>query len=278
MRISDAEYAPTAPGLRSIADQCEPVEGNEQTVQSTTPTITFEDINFAYGAGLPNAISGVSFEIEAGQQVAVVGRSGSGKSTLLKLMRGALVPDSGRVLIDGSELADVDSNKRNRIFGAALQNAKLFTGTIRENIGFNTDEDQVERIKEAARQVNAHQFIEALPFGYETTVGANGRSLPAGRVQRICLARSVFHAPSVVVWDEATAAMDIDSERRLYNRIEAWPTDRTSIIATRRLRNIQNADIILVMSEGAIVEQGTHPELIDTRGLYYYLCCQHAME
>lgn len=242
-----------------------------------SPTIVLENVDYSYETALPNTLTGISLRIKPGQNVAIVGRSGSGKSSLLRLVRGAVVPTSGRVLFDGVDCHEIDSYQLHRTFGIALQHDSLLAGSIRENIALFDSAASLDRIKDAALRVGAHEFIESLPLGYETPVGAIGYPLPVEQVQRICLARSILHEPPVLVWDEATAAMDLDSERRLFSKLEPWLADRTLIMATRRLHTVQNADLIVVLSHGSIVEQGTHPQLIEARGLYYYLCCQHAM-
>ena len=249
----------------------------DQGASTSHPTITLEGVEFAYEAVSLNSVSGISLAVKPGQKVAVVGRSGSGKSTLLKLLRGAVRPDSGRTLLGGIDIGEVDQSKLRQTFGVALQHADLLSSTIRENLALFDPAASLDRIRDAALRVGAHEFIESLPLGYETPVGASGYPLPVEQVQRICLARSILHDPPVLVWDEATAAMDLDSERRLFNKLEPWLADRTLIMATRRLHTVQNADLIVVMSHGSIVEQGTHPQLIEARGLYYYLCCQHVM-
>jgi ATP-binding cassette subfamily B protein len=262
------------PELVSETETESQADATQQDIER--PSLLLENVEHSYGAGSAFALNGISLRIKPGQKVAVVGRSGSGKSTLLKLIRGAITARSGRVLIDGQDIGSVSRSKRHRKFGVANQNDSLICGTIGDNIALFDPQASLDRIKDAALRVNAHEFIESLPLGYQTQVGALGDPLSVSRVQRICLARSVLHAPPIIVWDEATASLDLDTERRLFNKLDPWMADRTFVFATRRLHSIQNADLIIVMSEGSIVEQGTHPDLIEARGLYYYLCCQHA--
>jgi ABC-type bacteriocin/lantibiotic exporter with double-glycine peptidase domain/CRP-like cAMP-binding protein len=274
-QLWDVDVIPNTVSEREIQDHLS--ESSDTNQSLAAPSIVLENVDFSYASDLPNAVSGISLKIEPGQKVAVVGRSGSGKSSLLRLIRTAVLPNSGRVLIDGVDSREIDHRQLQPTFGVALQDSSLLSGTIRENIALFDSAANLDQIKDAALLSNAHEFIESLPLGYETEVGANGNPLSTSRTQRICLARSILHNPQVLVWDEATANLDLDTERRLNNKLSPWLRDRTVVHATRRLHSIQNADLILVMSEGTIVEQGTHPELIESRGLYYYLCCQHAI-
>ncbi|MEX2285570.1 MAG: peptidase domain-containing ABC transporter [Planctomycetaceae bacterium] len=237
--------------------------------------VRFENVFFNYGSkGSRNVLRGVSFEARPGQRIAIVGRSGSGKSTLARLLLGLYRPTEGRVIIDGWDLTRIDLESYRRQLGFVLQENLLFSGTVRENIALGTEKPDLQSVQEAATLAGAHEFISAMPLGYESVVGELGLTLSGGQRQRINIARALFRKPRILILDEATSALDSFSEREIQKNLEAILSDRTAFIIAHKIATVRDADQILVLHDGAIVEQGTHDELIARRGTYYYLAAQ----
>ncbi len=234
-------------------------------------TIRFEEVSFRFGATGPLQLSNINLEIPAGSFVGIVGQSGSGKSTLTKLIQRLYDPLSGRVQIDNYDIGKVELYSLRRQIGTVLQDTLLFNGTVQENISLTNPEATAEEIVEAARIAAAHDFIMDLPNGYNTQVGERGAGLSGGQRQRIAIARTVLQRPRLLILDEATSALDYDSERQVCNNLAEAFHDRTVLFITHRLNTIKRADIILMMDKGAIVEQGTHAELMAMRGRYFAL-------
>jgi ABC-type multidrug transport system fused ATPase/permease subunit len=212
--------------------------------------------------------------VPAGTTVAIVGRSGSGKTTLIKCLAGLLEPTEGSILYDGHELRTLDYRTLRRQIGFVLQENHLFDDTIARNIAFGEQEPDPERVRTAARLAAAHAFIERLPLGYETRIGESGLKLSGGQQQRIAIARAVYHRPPVLLFDEATSSLDSESERAVKENVDELLEGRTSFVIAHRLSTIRDADLIVVLERGRLVEQGTHDELMARRGLYYYLLSQ----
>ncbi|HET6249849.1 MAG TPA: peptidase domain-containing ABC transporter [Tepidisphaeraceae bacterium] len=237
--------------------------------------IHFEAVTFRYSPSQEKpALAGFSVNIAAGQTIAVVGRSGSGKSTLAKLILGFYAPSQGRVSIDGHDLRTMSLNVLRRCIGVVQQEVFLFSGTVRENIATGDADIPFEQVIQAAKSAGAHEFISALGLGYDTKVGERGMSLSGGQRQRIALARALLHDPAVLVLDEATSALDTESERAIQRNLEAVTKKRTTIVIAHRLSTVRNADRILVLDNGTLVEQGTHEELVARGGLYQTLTGQ----
>jgi len=209
--------------------------------------------------------------MKAGEQVAVVGLSGSGKTTLAKLMVGFYPPSEGRILVDGYDLAQIDLEYYRTRVGYVMQNNLLFSGSIAENIAMGDENPDQRRIAEVARLADAHRFISNLPLGYEQVVGERGVGLSGGQIQRICIARALYHDPQLLILDEATSALDTQSESNILQNMQDVFQGRTSIVIAHRLSTILNADRILVLYEGDIAEMGTHQELVERKGMYYQL-------
>jgi len=203
-----------------------------------------------------------------------VGRSGSGKTTLARCMAGLLEPTAGTVLYDGLDLRTLNYRDLRRRIGFVLQENHLFADTIARNIAFGEDEPDMERVVWAAGVANARDFVERLPLAYETRVGETGIALSGGQRQRIAIARALYRRPPVLILDEATSALDSESERLVQENMEALLEGRTSVVIAHRLSTIRNADLILVLEKGRLVEKGTHAELLERQGLYYYLASQ----
>jgi subfamily B ATP-binding cassette protein HlyB/CyaB len=230
--------------------------------------LTFEHVGFRYRADGPEILHDVSLEIKAGQTVGVVGPSGSGKSTLAKLAQRLYVPESGRVLVDGVDLAQVDPAWLRRQMGIVLQENVLFNCSIRENIALSDPAIPMERIVAAARLAGAHDFILELPEGYDTIVHERGSSLSGGQRQRVAIARALVTNPRILILDEATSALDYESERIIQQNMRAIAKDRTVFIIAHRLSAVRHADRILTIDHGRIVEDGTHEQLVRSGGRY----------
>ena len=210
--------------------------------------------------------------------MAVVGRSGSGKSTLAKLILGLYLPTKGKVLIDGHDVRALNRKALRRRIGVVPQEVFLFSGTVRENIALGDPDVPFDRIVDAAKKGGAHEFISALALGYDTKVGERGTSLSGGQRQRIALARALLRNPDILILDEATSALDNESERAIQASLKDAVRGRTTIIVAHRLSTVRNADRILVLDAGSIVEQGRHEELVGKRGLYASLVGQQVEE
>ena len=230
--------------------------------------VTFEHVSFRYRIDGPQVLHDINFTLPAGQIIGVVGASGSGKSTLAKLVQRLYVPESGRVLVDGVDLAMVDTNWLRRQLGVVLQENILFNRTVRDNIALADPGLPIERVIEAAKLAGAHEFILELPEGYDTMVGERGTSLSGGQRQRIAIARALMSDPRVLIFDEATSALDYESERVIQQNMVQICKGRTVIIVAHRLSTVRLADRIIAIDRGRVVEDGTHDELIRTGGRY----------
>ncbi|HUR32406.1 MAG TPA: peptidase domain-containing ABC transporter [Vicinamibacterales bacterium] len=257
----------------------EPEQGADRSalrpVRSLDGHISFRGLGFRYGGPeAPPVLEDITVDIPAGKVVAIVGRSGSGKTTLAKCMAGLLEATDGTVMYDGQDLTSLNYRELRRKIGFVLQENYLFADTIARNIAFGEDEPDLERVMWAAAVANASDFVERLPFGYDTKVGETGLALSGGQKQRIAIARAVYHKPPILIFDEATSALDTEAERIVKQNIDTLLQGRTSFIIAHRLSTVRNADIILVLERGRLVEHGSHDELMKRQGLYYYLSSQ----
>ncbi len=230
--------------------------------------IVFEHVTFRYRIDGPEVLHDVSFGAPAGQIVGIVGPSGSGKSTLAKLIQRLYVPESGRVLVDGVDLAMVDTAWLRRQIGMVLQENVLFNRSVRDNIALADPAMPMERIIAAASLAGAHEFVLELPEGYDTIVGERGSGLSGGQKQRIAIARALITDPRIVIFDEATSALDYESERIIQEHMTEIARRRTVFIIAHRLSTVRRTDRILTEDRGRLVEDGTHDELIRTGGRY----------
>ena len=237
--------------------------------------IKFESVTFRYPTRADkNALQNISLEILPGQTIALVGRSGSGKTTFANMLLRLHQPNEGRIFIDGYDLRQVSISSLRSQIGVVPQDVFLFSGTIRENIALGDPDAPLERVVGAAMLAGAHEFISELPLGYATKIGERGQSLSGGQKQRIAIARALFKQPRILILDEATSALDSESERAIQQNLDQILKDRTTLIIAHRLSTVRNADGIIVMDRGAIVEQGNHYSLMRDKGMYYYLNSQ----
>jgi ATP-binding cassette, subfamily B, bacterial HlyB/CyaB len=230
--------------------------------------IVFERVGFRYRIDAAEVLHDVSFSVPPGQVVGIVGASGSGKSTLAKLVQRLYVPETGRVLIDGTDLAMANTTWLRRQIGVVLQETVLFAGTVRDNIALAEPGLPIERVIAAARLAGAHDFILELPEGYDTLVGERGSTLSGGQRQRIAIARALLTDPRILIFDEATSALDYESERAIQQNMAAIGHSRTVFIIAHRLSTVRLADRIITLEAGRIIEDGSHDELIRKGGRY----------
>lgn len=233
--------------------------------------VQYENVSFRFGSSGPLQLININLEFPAGSFVGIVGQSGSGKSTLMKLLQRLYNPLSGRIQIDGYDISKVELYSLRRQIGMVLQDTLLFNGTVQENIALNNPEATTEEIIEAAKIAAAHDFIMELPNGYNTMVGERGSGLSGGQRQRIAIARTVLQNPRLLILDEATSALDYNSEAQVSRNLKEAFKGRTVFFITHRLSTVRNADTIIMMDQGSVVEQGTHDELMALKGRYYAL-------
>ena len=259
--------------LADIMDEkSEPAfDPNRTTLPSVRGDIIFDKVNFRYKADGKNVISDLSVRIQAGAKVGIVGRSGSGKSTLTKLIQRLYVPDSGRVMVDGGDIAQVETAWLRRQIGIVLQENFLFAGTIKENIAIAMPNATDEEIMRAAKLSGADDFIQEMPQKYDTFVGERGSLLSGGQRQRVSIARALLLDPKILIFDEATSALDTESEQLILRNLDEIARGRTLLMIAHRLSTVKKCDAIIAMDHGRIMEVGTHQQLMERKGYYYHL-------
>ena len=234
--------------------------------------IRFDNVTFRYHAESDtNVLENLSFEVKPGQMVALVGRSGSGKTTISKLVLGLYPPTDGKVLIDGHDITSVSLRSLRSRVGVVDQDTFLFGATIRQNISLGHPGASLEEVIEAAKLAGANDFIKKLPMGYETQIGEGGGLLSGGQRQRVAIARALLGNPKLLIMDEATSHLDTESERIIQRNLNTILKGRTTLVIAHRLSTVRNADLILVLDRGLLIESGTHEELMAARGHYFYL-------
>ena len=276
--MSLASLLPSVETVAALLRQ-EPTAEKGPPIPPMTKQIEFQNISFSYD-GRKNVLEDLSLKFENKKFYGIVGVSGSGKSTIIDLIAGFFKPQKGQVLVDGVDIKNANINTWLRQVGIISQDAFIFSGTIDDNICFGIDiEDRDQnRIKEAARIAYADEFIDPLPEGYQTMVGERGVKLSGGQRQRLAIARAIYLDPPVLIFDEATSSLDVNSERKIQEAIETLHGKRTVIVVAHRLVTVASADNIYVLENGGLAEKGTHEELKVRNGLYSRLCAKQSLE
>ena len=257
-RLGDILNTPREPGFNP----------NRSRLPSLQGAVSLDHVQFRYRQDGPRVLEGMNLQIRPGEVIGIVGRSGSGKSTITKLIQRLYVPEAGRVLVDGVDLAMVDTAWLRRQIGVVLQENFLFNRSVRENIALVDPSISMERVVAAAKMAGAHEFIAELPEGYDTTVGEQGSNLSGGQRQRLAIARALITNPRILIFDEATSALDYESERLIQDNMARICQGRTVFIIAHRLTTVRQCSRIIVMDKRRIVEQGNHEQLINLNGYY----------
>jgi len=233
--------------------------------------VEFEDVSFAFDIGKPLVLDKINLKIKPGQFVGVVGQSGSGKSTLMKLLPRLYNPNSGKLMIDGYDINKVELYSLRRQIGIVPQEPLLFAGSINENISLTDPDSSSDEIVKASKIADAHDFIMSLEDGYSTNIGERGAGLSGGQKQRIAIARTLLSNPKLLIMDEATSALDYQTERKVCEGLRSSCENSTVFFITHRLSTVKNADLIVMLHQGTIVEKGSHKELMELKGRYFAL-------
>jgi len=239
-----------------------------ETLASVQGHVAFENVTFRYYGGGDPVLSEVSFDAEPGQTIALLGATGSGKTTIINLIPRFYDPSAGRVLIDGHDLRDVTLESLRSQIGIVLQETTLFTGTIRDNIAFGRPEATQEEIAAAAQAAAAHDFILSFPLGYDTPVGERGTTLSGGQKQRIAIARALLMDPHILILDDSTSSVDLETEYHIQKALDRLMEGRTSFVIAQRISTVMHADQILVLEKGRVAARGKHAELMETSEIY----------
>ena len=232
--------------------------------------VSFENVTFSYTPGTP-IIKNMSLEARPGETVALVGPTGAGKTTIVNLLTRFYETDAGRICIDGTDIRQVRKDDLRRLLGLVLQDTFLFSASVMENIRFGRLDATDEEVIEAANMADADYFIRQLPHGYQTMLSERAGNLSQGQRQLLAIARAILADPSILILDEATSSVDTRTEVRIQNALLRLMENRTSFVIAHRLSTIRDADNVVVIREGEIVEQGTHQQLLDRRGFYHQL-------
>jgi len=266
-RLGDIFHATPEPSLSITKTRFPAIQGH----------IHLEGVRFRYRLDGPEIIRNISLEIRPGMILGIVGRSGSGKSTLAKLIQRLYLPESGRILMDGIDIAIADPAWLRRQIGVVLQESFLFNGSVRDNIAFHYPQAQMEEVIRVANLAGAHDFILELPEGYDTVVGERGTALSGGQRQRIAIARALLANPRILIFDEATSSLDSESEAIIQRNLRQICRGRTVLLIAHRLSTLRIAERIIVLEKGEILESGTHNELMGKKGLYHHFQLQQSL-
>ena len=261
--------------MEKYGDTFHPKKENWEPIRGD---IEFQDVSFRYPDGKEDVLSHFNLKVPAGTTIAIVGETGAGKSTLVNLACRFFEPTEGRILIDGKDYRERSQLWLHSSIGYVLQSPHLFSGTIEDNIRYGRLDATEEEIREAARAVSADLVAEKLEKGYQTDVGEGGGRLSTGEKQLVSFARAILADPRIFVLDEATSSIDTQTEQLIQKATEKLLEGRTSFIIAHRLSTIRHADLILVVRDGKIIEQGKHEELLEKQGYYYHLCRQQFQE
>ncbi len=245
-------------------------DGTLKTMPNIAGEVRFHNMTFGYESHKP-VLKDINLHVQPGEMIGLVGHSGAGKSTLINLICRFYTPDSGRLEIDGEDIKQIDLKDLRGQIGVVLQDPYLFSGTIAENIAYAHPDAAMEDIIAAAKAANAHEFIVKFPDGYDTEVGERGGSLSGGERQRISIARAILHNPRILILDEATSSVDVETEKKIQQAIDRLVQNRTTFAIAHRLSTLRNADRLFVIEKGKGVECGSHEELMEKKGIYYKL-------
>ena len=244
---------------------------NAIEIKDLESSLSFKDVSFSYGDKNKKVLHNINFKINKGEIIALVGPSGAGKSTLVDLIPRFYDTLSGAVTIDGKDIKELKINSLRSLMGIVTQETFLFDDSVKANIAYGVENISDERVKDAAKAANAHEFIQNLPEGYDTIIGERGVSLSGGQKQRIAIARAIVKNPPILILDEATSSLDSESEKHVQSAIENLMNERTVFVIAHRLSTVHNANKILVLEKGQIVQEGKHDELVNSDGLYKQL-------
>ena len=245
-------------------------DGSLKAMPNIAGEVRFHNMTFGYESHKP-VLKDINLHVQPGEMIGLVGHSGAGKSTLINLICRFYTPDAGRLEVDGEDIKQIDLKDLRRQIGVVLQDPYLFSGTIAENIAYAHPDASMEDIIAAAKAANAHEFIVKFPDGYDTEVGERGGSLSGGERQRISIARAILHNPRILILDEATSSVDVETEKKIQQAIDRLVQNRTTFAIAHRLSTLRNADRLFVIEKGKGVECGSHEELMEKQGIYYKL-------
>ena len=256
--------------FKLLDEKVEKPVANPQTIENISGQVCLKDVWFSYNPDI-SLIENLSLDAKPGQTVAIVGKTGCGKTTLINLLMRFYDQNSGTIQVDNIDTRDMERNYLRRLYGMVLQESWIFKGTIKENIAYGKSDASDQEIIAAAKKARVHKFIMKLPEGYDTLVEEDGGNLSQGQKQLICIARIMLTKPPMLILDEATSSIDTRTELQIQEAFDIMMEGRTTFIVAHRLSTIKNADVILVMDKGRILEQGTHRELLAKHGYYYNL-------
>ncbi|MDA9773265.1 ATP-binding cassette domain-containing protein, partial [Flavobacteriaceae bacterium] len=264
--------------ILDILETQDPLQDSPNAIDKTdfNSEIEFKNVSFKYQEEY--VLKDFSLKVPKGTSVALVGQSGSGKSTLANLVTRFYDVNNGSITVDGNNVKDISKKSLLGLMGIVTQDSILFNDSVSENIKLGKQDATAEEIRNASEIANAHEFVKELPKQYDTNIGDGGNKLSGGQKQRLSIARAVLKNPPIMILDEATSALDTESEQLVQIALEKMMKNRTSLVIAHRLSTIQNADNIVVMRKGSIVEQGKHDELLDKKGEYYKLVTMQTLQ